>query len=84
MLSKILKNSDLKSWCLHLFSTPSNPLHLQGTKDGKSFSNLDQIDPRMQRLFEMAGVDLKSLNKEDEEKLKTWVDQNNKKIKGTG
>jgi hypothetical protein len=57
---------------------------LQGTKDGKSFSNLDQMDPRMQRLFEMAGVDLKSLNKEDEEKLKTWVDQNNKKIKGTG
>ena len=42
------------------------------------------MDPRMQRLFEMAGVDLKSLNKEDEEKLKTWVDQNNEKIKGTG
>ena len=28
----------------------------------------------------MAGVDLKSLNKEDEEKIKKWIDQNDSKI----
>ena len=60
---------------------PKNPIHLQGTnKDGKSFSNLDEIHPIHQKLFEMAGVDLKSLNKEDEEKIKKWIDQNDSKI----
>ena len=59
-------------------SAPTQFKHLGGIgKDGKAFSNLNDLDPEMRKLFERYGVDQEQINNMDDDtrdRLTTTLD----------
>ena len=59
-------------------SGPTDFVHIQGTKqyDGgfSKIDNLDQIDPNLRQLFEMANINFGSLDSAQKKQIKKWAD----------